>query len=120
MASIGEANLIKFTNGLIRPLPGGMGPVNKRRMEELSLFVETIQSALVVEGSTVEEGRVRIESMMTILNSIIKIANDNQRREELMPVLQEVISVCQLVALEVLERRGSRALRRALQLSPAA
>jgi len=119
MASIGEANLIKITNGLIRPLPGGMGPVNKRRMEELSLFVETIQSALVVEGSTVEEGRVRIESMMTILNSIIKIANDNQRREELMPVLQEVISVCQLVALEVLERRGSRALRRVLQLSPA-
>ena len=116
-ASIGEKNLLKFSRGLIRPLPGGNGPVNSRRVEEVGLFLETIQNALVLEGNVAEAGRVRAESLVAIIREATVILSDDKRREEAMPLLQEVTNVFQLVAIKVLEIRGSRAMRNILQLS---
>eukprot|EP00559_Dactyliosolen_fragilissimus_P008126 CAMPEP_0184872194 /NCGR_PEP_ID=MMETSP0580-20130426/41146_1 /TAXON_ID=1118495 /ORGANISM="Dactyliosolen fragilissimus" /LENGTH=880 /DNA_ID=CAMNT_0027374951 /DNA_START=855 /DNA_END=3498 /DNA_ORIENTATION=+ len=119
MASLGEANLLRISRGIIRPLPGGNGPVNRRRMQELSQFVETLQSALVLDGDDISQaGRARVESLLAILREMVAIVSDEKRRDEAMPILQEVISVFQLVAVEVLEIRGSRAMRNILQLSP--
>ena len=42
---------------------------------------------------------------------MIAIVSDDRQREEAMPILQEVTSVFQIVAVEVLEIRGSRAMR---------
>jgi hypothetical protein len=44
MASIGEANLQRLRVPL---LPGMLGPVNGRRMEEMKILVETFRDALV-------------------------------------------------------------------------
>ncbi len=75
MASIGEANLLRFTRGFLPPLPGMNGPVNNKRMEELQLVLEAM--------------------------------------------LAEISSVAQMVAVEVLEIRGTRAMRDMLRLEPA-
>ena len=50
MASMGEANLARFSRGLVPLLPGMQGPVNERRMQEISLMTETFRDALVVQG----------------------------------------------------------------------
>ena len=118
-ASIGEKNLLRFSRGLIRPLPGGNGPVNSRRMEEVGSFLETLQNALVLEGNVAEAGKARAESLIAILREAAVIFADDKRRDEAMPILQEVTNVFQLVAVEVLEIRGSRAMRNILQLGPA-
>ena len=118
MASTGEANLLRISRGLIRPLPGGNGPINSRRMEELGQLIETVQNALYLEGDVAQAGRARMESLMAILQEMIAIVSDDRRREEAMPILQEVTSVFQMVAVEVLEIRGSRAMRNILQLNP--
>ena len=106
-ASIGEKNLLRFSRGLIRPLPGGNGPVNSRRMEEVGSFLETLQNALVLEGNVAEAGKARAESLIAILREAAVIFADDKRRDEAMPILQEVTNVFQLVAVEVLEIRGS-------------
>lgn len=119
MASVGEANLLRFSNGLIRPLPGGNGPINEKRMEELSSFIDTLQSALIVNDSEQEvDNRKRMESLLSLLNEILTVLTDNRRRDEAMPLIQEVSSVVRMVAVKVLEKRGSRAMRSMLNLSP--
>lgn len=127
MASVGEANLLRLSNGIIRPLPGGNGPVNLKRMEELSSFLETLQNALSVNSSTSSGGgqddidtRQRIESFMSLLNEVITLLSDEKRREESKPLLEEVSSVVRMVAVDVLEKRGSRFMRSILNLSPVA
>ena len=131
MASVGEANLLRLSNGIIRPLPGGNGPVNLKRMEELSSFLETLQSALSVNSSSTSstssgggqddiDTRQRIESFMSLLNEVITLLSDEKRREESKPLLEEVSSVVRMVAVDVLEKRGSRAMRSILNLSPVA
>jgi len=112
MASSGEANLLRLSKGIVRPLPGGNGPVNTRRMEELNLFLETLQNALEENVS----GHARIETITTILGEAAAILSDDKRREEARPLLQEVTSVFRMVAVNVLEIRGSRAMRRILRL----
>ena len=120
MASVGEANLLRASNGFIRPLPGGNGPINSRRMEELSSFLNTLQNALVVNNNQQGEGgaRKRIESLMSLLSEIVDVLSDDRRREEAMPLVQEVSSVVRMVAVKVLEKRGSRAFRSLLNLTP--
>lgn len=134
MASVGEANLLRLSNGIIRPLPGGNGPVNLKRMEELSSFLETLQNALSVNSSSTSgtsstssgggqddiDTRQRIESFMSLLNEVITLLSDEKRREESKPLLEEVSSVVRMVAVDVLEKRGSRAMRSILNLSPVA
>mmetsp|Transcript_22282 Transcript_22282/g.48187 ORF Transcript_22282/g.48187 Transcript_22282/m.48187 type:complete len:165 (-) Transcript_22282:718-1212(-) len=128
MASLGEANLLRVSRGLIRPLPGGNGPVNKRRMEELRAMLDVIQSAVSSssdggngkDNSSDQEGRERMESLMEFLQELIVFVSDERRRQEFTPVLDEVSSVFQQVAIRVLEIRGSRAMRNILRLqSPA-
>lgn len=119
MASIGEANLLRLSRGLIRPIPGGNGPVNNRRMEELGIFLDTIQNAIAEgDGNIADTGRARMESLMAILQETISIISDSDRMEEATPLLQEVVNVFQMVAVQVLEIRGSRAMRNMLQLAP--
>lgn len=119
MASIGEANLLRLSRGLIRPIPGGNGPVNTRRIDELRLLFDTIQNALVEgDGDITEKGRARMESLMTILREVVAIVSDSDRMEDAMPLVQEVVNVFQMVAVQVLEIRGSRAMRNILQLVP--
>lgn len=120
MASMGEANLIKFTRGVLPPLPGMNGPVNNKRMEELRLLVETFQSAL--EGTTNGEtpsARARVEGLMEIVREVAAIVNDEQVREESEAILAEIQNVIQMVAVEVLEIRGTRAMRSLLRLEAA-
>ena len=121
MASIGEANLLRISRGLIRPLPGGNGPVNERRMEELRAMLDVMQSALSSDGD--EDGSAaqadRLESMMEFLRELVVYISDDKRRVEFAPVLEEVTDVFQQVAVRVLEIRGSRAVRNLLQLTPA-
>lgn len=121
MASIGEANLLKFTRGFLPPLPGMNGPVNDKRMKELGLVLETFQSALVVEGAGEEtaSARARIEALMEVVREVVAIVNDEQVREDAGPILAEIQSVVQMVTVEVLEIRGTRAMRSVLRLEAA-
>ena len=118
MASAGEANLLRFSHGIIRPLPGGNGPVNVKRIEELNSFVDTLQNALAVNGNQDDmDSRKRIESLFSLINEVVTVLSDEKRREESKPLLDEVSSVVRLVAVKVLEKRGSRAMRNVLNLS---
>jgi Ni,Fe-hydrogenase III large subunit len=121
MASIGEANLLRISRGVIRPLPGGNGPVNERRMEELRAMLDVMQSALSSDGDEDGSGARadRLESMMEFLRELVVYISDDKRRVEFAPVLEEVADVFQQVAVRVLEIRGSRAVRNILQLTPA-
>lgn len=109
IASTGEANLFKLSRGLIRPLPGGNGPVNTKRIEEISMLLETIQTA--VDGSSSDK-----ESILPMLREVGTILTDEKMRQNARPLLDEVISVFQLVTVEVLEKRGSRAMRSLLSV----
>lgn len=113
MASTSEANLLRLSRGLIRPFPGGNGPVNTRRMDELNLFIETLQNAVDSSGTN----QVRMNTVMTILREAAALLSDDSRRKNAEPLLNEVTSVFQMVAVQVLEIRGSRAMRNILRLS---
>jgi len=121
MASIGEANLLRLSRGLIRPLPGGNGPVNNRRMEELQALLDVVQSAIVVDGAgaSVEQSRERLQAIAEVIQELMAFLGDERRRGEFEPILAEVSSVVQEVAVRVLEIRGTRAMRSVLRLSPA-
>lgn len=118
MASIGEGNLLRISRGLIRPLPGGNGPVNDRRMAEIRSVLDVVESALAIEGGTVEQGREQVESIVELLRGFITFVSDRRQWEEAAPILSEIQSVSQMVAVEVLEIRGRRAMRNALRLMP--
>lgn len=112
MASIGEANLFRLSRGLFPVLPGMKGPVNERRMEEIRLILETFQSALLVEGGgAVNRGRARMDAFVELAREVLATFNDERFWQDAGPVVAEVQSVVQLVAVEVLEIRGSRAMR---------
>jgi hypothetical protein len=123
MASTGEANLMRISRGLIRPLPGGNGPINERRMEEVQSLLSIFQSALEVDelstsDDALQRGRLRMQSIMELIQGLITIVNDERLLRETAPLLTEVQSVFQMVAVEVLEIRGSRAMRNILNLTP--
>eukprot|EP00541_Cyclophora_tenuis_P005544 CAMPEP_0116552500 /NCGR_PEP_ID=MMETSP0397-20121206/6526_1 /TAXON_ID=216820 /ORGANISM="Cyclophora tenuis, Strain ECT3854" /LENGTH=467 /DNA_ID=CAMNT_0004077467 /DNA_START=14 /DNA_END=1417 /DNA_ORIENTATION=- len=120
MASIGEANLLRFTRGFMPALPGMNGPVNAKRMEELRMLLDTFQNALVVQGEgALDRGRARVDSLMEFVRDLLELLNDEKLRQDAGPMLAEVQSVFQLVAVEVLEIRGSRAMRSVLRLGSA-
>ena len=120
MASIGEANLLRYTRGILPALPGMVGPVNSKRMKELRLLLETFQSALVVEGAgETASARQRMEAIMEFVRELAAIVNDERVREDAGPILAEIQSVVQMVAVEVLEIRGIRAMRNLLRLETA-
>jgi len=117
MASLGEANLLRISGGFIRPFPGGNGPVNEKRMEEIRSILSIAQSALTESGYG-DSGAARVEAMMELLRELLDLFQDARRREEAAPILAEISSVAQMVTVEVLEIRGTRAMRNALNLFP--
>lgn len=119
MASIGESRLLQATNGILPPLPGMNGPVNDRVMSEMRMMLDTFQDALAVEiEDNTNVGRARIEAMQELMSEIGTLLTDERLRDDAGPLLDEVRSVIQMVAVEVLEIRGSRAMRSILQLAP--
>jgi hypothetical protein len=120
MASIGEARLLQATNGFLPPLPGMGGPVNDRVMSEMKMMLDTFQNALAVKGdeNDTRMGRARMEAMQELISELGTLLTDERLREDAGPLLEEVRSVIQMVAVEVLEIRGSRAMRSILRLSP--
>jgi hypothetical protein len=118
MASIGEANLLRQSRGLVRVLPGMAGPVNKRRMDEIRMMLDTFRDALIVEGKgpAGKQGRARMEAIMELFVEISSFLSDERIRQHTGPLLEELQSVIQMVAVEILEIRGSRAMRTLLQL----
>ena len=117
MASMGEANLIRLSNGLLPVLPGMNGPVNTRVMDEMQTMMGTFQDALMVsEKSALNDRQARFEAMRELLNELTALLADERIRQDAEPLLGEVRSVIQMVAVEVLEIRGSRAMRSVLRV----
>jgi hypothetical protein len=121
MASIGEANLIRWSRGLLPALPGMNGPVNTRRMDEISMMLETFRDALLVQQSDEDGNRspmdlARMDAIMELFRATSAFVQDADLRQETEPLLEELQSVIQMVAVEVLEIRGSRAMRSLLRV----
>jgi hypothetical protein len=120
MASIGEANLIRMSRGLFPKLPGMNGPVNTRRMDEINSMMELLRDALIIQNDANSNERrqspARMEAIMEIFRAVSSFLSDTRRRRETEPLIEEVLSVVQLVAVEVLEIRGSRAMRSILRV----
>lgn len=114
MASIGEANLQQFSRGLMPLLPGMQGPVNQRRMEELRILIETFQDALVDQQD--QTNGPRIQAIIDLFRELSQLISNPTLRSNTEPLLTELQSVAQMVAVEVLEIRGSRAMRSILQV----
>jgi len=113
-ASTFESNLFKAAPQLPR-LPGMLGPVDSHRMAEIQTVLDTFQEALVVGGRD-GEGGARIDAILELFGSAIAFLRDARVREEAGPLLEELQSVIQMVAVEVLEIRGSRAMRSVLRV----
>ena len=111
MASAGEANILRISRGLIRPLPGGLGPINESRMKEIQSLLDLMVSAISERSS--EQGNV--ETLMELARELVSILSDEKKRKEAEPIISEVSNVATLVAAEVLEIRGRRAIRSFLQ-----
>jgi hypothetical protein len=126
MASIGEANLLRLSRGIVPALPGMNGPVNMRRMDEISLMLTTFRDALIVDTtngtnnnnpSAIDNIRnlARMETLMDIIRAISSFLSDERLRQDAEPLLEELQSVIQMVTVEILEIRGSRAMRTILR-----
>jgi hypothetical protein len=113
MASMGEANILQRTGGLLPRLPGMNGPVNIKRLDEIRSVIETFQSAL----ETGKKGSgARMEAMIELFQEITAFLRDPRLRQDSGPLLEELQSVAQLVAVEVFEIRGSRAIHSLLRV----
>ena len=120
MASMGESSLLRLSRGLVRPLPGGNGPVNTRRIEEMRELVDVLQTALVVgEENKDEQRQERLKLAGEFAQTLLSLFSDEERRELAAPLLAELTNVIQMVAVEVLEIRSSRAIRNVLGIAAA-
>ena len=136
-ASMGEANLLKTSGGLLPALPGMNGPINTRRMDEIRLMLDTFEDALVVGDSkndlanagpdhsgdgvggglaTLAANRERAMAMIDLLRELVTHLGDERLRLNSGVLLEELQSVVQMVAVEVLEIRGTRAMRSVLRV----
>ena len=119
MASIGEANLLRLSRGIVPAFPGMNGPVNMRRMDEISSMVATFRDAVLTQNSNSMDSLrnlARIETLMDIFRVVTSFLNDERLRQDAEPLLEELQSVIQMVAVEILEIRGSRAMRSILRI----
>ena len=116
MASMGEATLMR--RGLLPALPGMNGPVNEKRLDEIRVVLNTFQEALLVDSSGGPSGNSapRMEAIMELFREASSFLADPVFRENSGPLLEELQSVAQSVAVEVLEIRGSRAVRSILRV----
>jgi hypothetical protein len=96
------------------------GPVNDKRIEELRLLLETVQTAVGEQASATSIGkRARMAALMDLVRDLVALVNDDRMRQDAGPINFELQSVFQMVAVEVLEIRGTRAVRSVLRLGPA-
>jgi hypothetical protein len=120
MASIGEGNMLRLFPAVL--LPGMNGPVNTRRMDEIGKMVETFREALERNkpqsgglsgdaGAATTSRRLR-SSIMEVLREVTSFLQDARFQQSEAAVLEELQSVIQMVAVEVLEIRGARAIRK--------
>lgn len=131
MASISEGNLLRWSGGFIPVLPGMNGPVNTRRMDEISMMLTTLRNALVVEVAPVDSkgneksksesalsfsALARRETLAELVRAVSLFLSDPRLRYDSEPLMEELVSVIQMVAVEVLEIRGSRAMRAILRV----
>jgi hypothetical protein len=139
LASMGEANLLRTSGGLLPVLPGMNGPINTRRMDEIKMMLETFEAAMVVQGNkknnlvanrvngsdaneiaggrlAVAHRRARLEAMIKLMREISTHLGNERVRRNSGPLLEELQNVIQMVAVEVLEIRGSRAMRSVLRV----
>lgn len=140
LASMGEANLLKTSGGILPALPGMNGPINTRRMDEIRMMLDTFEDALVIPGSgqkelgastagldhangsaggglaTLAQNRDRAMAMIEFLREILGHLGDERLRRNSGVLLAELQSVVQMVAVEVLEIRGARAMRSVLRV----
>ncbi|KAL7578341.1 hypothetical protein ACA910_012747 [Epithemia clementina (nom. ined.)] len=107
-ASSLEANLLRSVP-MLPSLPGMLGPVNKRRMDEIQILLETFQEALLMGNSN--SGSARMEAIVELFRGAMNFMGDTRTQRDAGPLLEELQSVVQMVAVEVLEIRGSRAVR---------
>ena len=101
MASVGEANLLRLSRGLVPALPGMNGPVNMRRMDEISRMLATFRDALVVENtssrgtnrSPIDNIRnvARMETLMDIFRAVSSFLSDERLRQEAGPDRKSVV-----------------------------
>lgn len=84
----------------------------------MSLMLETFRDALIVESDDSNSGAdgARIEAIIEVFRAVSSFLNDARTRQDSEPLLQELQSVIQMVAVEVLEIRGSRAMRSILRV----
>jgi hypothetical protein len=115
MASMGEANLKRQSGGIIPLLPGMNGPVNSKRMDEMSVALETFQDALLVSSKN-SPSQARMDAIMQVFRAVTEFFSDERIRQDAGPLLEQLQSVIQMVAVEVLEIRGTRAVRSILRL----
>ena len=72
---------------------------------------------MVVDRGGDGGGDARMEAIMELFREASRILGDARLRQEAGPLLEELQSVIQMVAVEVLEIRGSRAMRSILNVS---
>lgn len=120
MASMGESNLLRLSRGFVR-FPGGNGPINKKKMEEMQAVLKSFSVLLANERdeNKSEQGRERMKMAREFVQSGLLLLSDANSRELAAPIFGELASVIQLVAVEVLEIRSSRAIRGLLLKSQA-
>eukprot|EP00529_Nitzschia_sp_RCC80_P004028 CAMPEP_0113490756 /NCGR_PEP_ID=MMETSP0014_2-20120614/27209_1 /TAXON_ID=2857 /ORGANISM="Nitzschia sp." /LENGTH=967 /DNA_ID=CAMNT_0000384535 /DNA_START=35 /DNA_END=2934 /DNA_ORIENTATION=+ /assembly_acc=CAM_ASM_000159 len=116
MASIGEANLLRVTNGLLPPLPGMNGPVNRKVLSEMGMLVDTFRNALAMDpqrttttssnGGTGSSSNIataneadRLAAFRQLVDEMSMLLRDERLREDAGPLLEEVRSVIQMVAV---------------------
>lgn len=103
-------------------IQSGNGPINTKRMEEMRAVVDVLQSALSMTGDGDNDDnkrQERLELVQEFARELLLLLNDEERRETAAPLIEELRSVVQMVAVEVLEIRSSRAIRRVLRLAEA-
>lgn len=84
--------------------------------------VDVLQSALSMTGDGDNDDnkrQERLELVQEFARELLLLLNDEERRETAAPLIEELRSVVQMVAVEVLEIRSSRAIRRVLRLAEA-
>jgi hypothetical protein len=127
MASMGEATLLRFSGGFLPALPGMNGPVNMRRMDEISRMVDTFRDTLLVDETSHNQNNpnpnaidrmrnvARIDTLLDLFRAVSSFLSDERLRQDAGPLLEELQSVIQMVTVEILEIRGSRAMRTMLR-----
>ena len=107
------------------------GPVNTRRMDEISMMLETFRDAIIVQRDNNNDGAseenfpnnhswspmelARTETVLELVRAVSSFIRETRQRRDAEPLLEELLSVIRMVAVEILEIRGSRAMRSILQ-----